>query len=208
MSEQEARARILVFSDYVCPYCYLVERDLDRLRERYAEKLTIDYRAFELRPAPHPTLEPRGEYLLTAWRRSVLPMADRYGMPMQLPSVQPHSSLAFQMTEYARTQDKHLETHIALFRAFFVDDRNIGVLSVLTEIAGELGLDTEELQRHLQTGTYKDEVDRQRIEGIERQISGVPAIFVEPAEEGAFPASGLTGLDIVELERVLLTYVG
>lgn len=112
------------------------------------------------------------------------------------------------MTEYARTQDKHLETHIALFRAFFVDDRNIGELALLMEIAGELGLDTEELQRHLQAGTYKDEVDRQRIEGIERQISGVPAMFVEPAEEGAFPASGLTSVDIVELERVLLTYVG
>ena len=52
MSEPNARARILVWSDYVCPYCYLIERDLDRLREQYADKLIIDYRAFELRPDP------------------------------------------------------------------------------------------------------------------------------------------------------------
>ena len=208
MPEQQARARILVWSDYVCPYCYLVERDLDRLREQYAEKLIIDYRAFELRPAPHPTLEPRGEYLLTAWSRSVYPMAERYGMPIKLPSVQPHSSLAFQMTEYARGQGMTLETHMALFRAFFVEDRNVGALSVLLEIANELGLDTEELQRHLQTGTYKHEVDRQRIEGIERQISGVPALFVEPVDEGAFPASAVIGVDIDGLERFLRKHIG
>jgi predicted DsbA family dithiol-disulfide isomerase len=207
MSEQTARARLLVWSDYVCPYCYLIERDLDRLREQYAEKLIIDYRAFELRPEPHPTLEPRGEYLLTAWRRSVLPMAERYGMPMQLPSVQPRSSLAFQMTEYARTEDKHHAIHIALFRAFFVDDRNIGEPSVLLKIADELGLDIEVLQQHLETQTYKIEVDRQRTEGLERQISGVPAIFVEPVEEGAFPVSGVSGVDSDRLERLLLNYV-
>jgi predicted DsbA family dithiol-disulfide isomerase len=208
MPEQQARARILVWSDYVCPYCYLVERDLDRLREQYAEKLIIDYRAFELRPAPHPTLEPRGEYLLTAWSRSVYPMAERYGMPIKLPSVQPYSSLAFQMTEYAREQGMTLETHIALFGAFFVDDRNIGELAVLLEIANELGLDTEELRQHLQIGTYKHEVDRQRVEGIKRQISGVPALFVEPAEPGAFPASAAIGADIVAVERFLRKHLG
>ena len=208
MSEPNARARILVWSDYVCPYCYLIERDLDRLREQYADKLIIDYRAFELRPAPHATLEPRGDYLLTAWSRSVYPLAERYGMPINLPSVQPHSSLAFQMTEYARGQGRTLETHMALFRAFFVDDRDIGELSELLEIANELGLDTEELQRHLQTGTYKAEVDRQRVEGLERQISGVPAMFVEPVEEGAFPVSGVTGVDINGVEHLLRTHVG
>jgi predicted DsbA family dithiol-disulfide isomerase len=207
MPEQKPRARILVWSDYVCPYCYLVEHDLDHLREQYAEKLIIDYRAFELRPAPHPTLEPRGEYLLTAWSRSVLPMAERYGMPMQLPSVQPYSSLAFQMTEYARGQGMTLETHMALFRAFFVDDRDIGELSVLLEIASELGLATGELQRHLQTGTYKDEVNRQRLEGIERQIAGVPALFVEPVETGAFPVSGVSGVAIDAVERLLNEYI-
>lgn len=208
MSEQPARAHIMVWSDYVCPYCYLLEHDLDRLREQYTNKLIIDYRAFELRPAPAPTLDPRGDYLLSAWRSSVLPMAERYGMPMQLPSVQPHSSLSFQMTEYAREQGMTLETHMALFRAFFVDDRDIGELSVLLEIASELGLDTEELQQHLQTGRYKDEVDRQRAEGLARQVSGVPALFVEPVEEGAFPVSGVTGVDIDGLERILSKHVG
>jgi len=208
MLEQPARARLLVWSDYVCPYCYLLEHDLDRLRKQYAEKLIIDYRAFELRPEPAPTLDPRGDYLLSAWSRSVLPMAERYGMPMQLPSMQPHSSLAFQMTEFARIQGMTLEIHMALFRAFFVDDRDIGKLSVLLEIANELGLNTEELQQHLQTGSYKGEVDRQRAEGLARHVSGVPALFVEPVEEGAFPVSGVTGVDIDGLERILSKHVG
>lgn len=207
MSKQAACARLLIWSDYVCPYCYLVEHDLDRLRDQYGDRLIIDYRAFELRPEPAPTLDPRGEYLLTAWQRSVLPMAQHYDMPMQLPSVQPHSSMAFQMTEYARAQGKYRDAHVALFRAFFVEDRDIGELSVLLEIANELGLDAGEVQRHLETGTYKAEVDRQRIEGIERQISGVPAMFVEPVEKGAFPVSGVSGVDVDGVERLLKEYI-
>lgn len=205
--DSPARARILVWSDYVCPYCYLVERKLDRIREQHGEKVRIEYYAFELRPEPVPTLEPRGEYLLTTWSRSVYPMGEQYGMPIRLPSVQPRSSLAFQMYEYARSLDSHHTVHLALFHAFFVEDRNIGDLSVLLEMGGDLGLDVAALEHHLTTGTYKAEVDQQRKTALARQVTGVPALFLEPAESGAFAASGAVGGDTDWLER-RLTQVG
>lgn len=205
--DPQARARILVWSDYVCPYCYFVERELDRVREQHGDKVIIEYHAFELRPEPVPTLEPRGEYLLTAWSRSIYPMGKRYGMPVQLPSVQPRSALAFQMYEYARSLDSHHRVHLALFHAFFVEDRNIGDLSVLLEIGGTLGLDVKELEHHLTTGTYKAEVDQQRQQGLARQVTGVPALFLEPVEPDAFPASGAVGGNIDWLEQRLTQVV-
>lgn len=201
--ESHALARILVWSDYVCPYCYFAERELDRIRAQHGQKVRIEYYAFELRPEPVPTLEPRGEYLLTAWSRSVYPMGQRYGMPIRLPSVQPRSTLAFQMCEYARSVANHHRTHVALFHAFFVDDRNIGELSVLLGIGKDLGLDVVELEHHLTTGTFKAEVDQQRQTGLARQVTGVPALFLEPVEPGAFPASGAVGGNTDWLQRRL-----
>ncbi len=205
--DPQTRARILVWSDYVCPYCYFVERELDRIREQHGEKVIIEYYPFELRPEPVPTLEPQGEYLLTTWSRSVYPMGKHYGMPIRLPSVQPRSSLAFQMSEYARTLESYHKVHLALFHAFFVEDRNIGDLSVLLEIGETLGLDVAELEHHLTAGTYRAEVDLQRKKGLARQVTGVPALFLEPVEPGAFPASGTVGGNTDWLERRLTQVV-
>ena len=203
----QACARILVWSDYVCPYCYFVERELDRMREQYGEKIIIENYAFELRPEPVPTLEPRGEYLLSTWSRSVYPMGKHYGIPIRLPSVQPRSYLAFQLCEYARSLNGHHRAHLALFHAFFVEDRDIGELSVLLEIGRNLGLDVAKLEHHLTKGTYKAEVDQQHQMGLARQVTGVPALFLEPVESGAFPASGAVGGNTDWLEQRLTRVV-
>ena len=52
--QNDARARITVFSDYICPFCYLEEPDLARVREEYGEAVEVDWRAYELRPDPIP----------------------------------------------------------------------------------------------------------------------------------------------------------
>jgi predicted DsbA family dithiol-disulfide isomerase len=51
------RARITVFSDYVCPFCYLEDPDLRRVKERFGDDVKIEWRAYELRPDPIPTLD-------------------------------------------------------------------------------------------------------------------------------------------------------
>ena len=44
------RVQIDVWSDYVCPFCYLEEPVLERIAEGYGERVRIDWRPFELRP--------------------------------------------------------------------------------------------------------------------------------------------------------------
>lgn len=82
----EKRARITVFSDYVCPFCYLEEPDLSRLREEFGDQVEVDWRAYELRPDPIPTLDPDGDYLHRVWNASVYPMAQSLGMTLRLPT--------------------------------------------------------------------------------------------------------------------------
>ena len=45
---------------------------------------------FELRPEPHATLRPEGDYLQRAWSESVYPIARSMGVPISLPPVSPH----------------------------------------------------------------------------------------------------------------------
>lgn len=67
----------------------------DEIRGKDVE---VEWMPFELRPEPHPSLRPEGDYLQRAWQDSVYPIARQMGVPIQLPPVspQPHSHLAFE----------------------------------------------------------------------------------------------------------------
>src|ERR1043166_7141599 len=111
---------------------------------------------FELRPEPHPTLRPEGDYLRRAWSQSVYPIARRMGVPINLPPVspQPHTHLAFEGYQYAREHGKGNEYNHRVLEAFFVEGQDIGQIDVLTKLAGEVGLDENELGEALRTGKY------------------------------------------------------
>ena len=73
LSLKTAQIRIDVWSDYVCPFCYLEQPVLRRIARQYQGKVVLEWRAFELRPEPVPTLDPDCEYLHAIWNRAVYP---------------------------------------------------------------------------------------------------------------------------------------
>src|ERR671921_1915983 len=126
--------RISVWSDYVCPFCYLELPVLDRIAAEFDGRIEIDWLAFELRPEPAPTLDPNGEYLHEVWTKSVYPMAAERGMTLRLPPVQPRSRKAFEAAEFARSRGRFDPMHRALFRAFFEEGRDLADVDVLLDI--------------------------------------------------------------------------
>lgn len=189
----EKRARITVFSDYVCPFCYLEEPDLARVREEYGDAVEVDWRAYELRPDPIPTLDPDGEYLHRVWNASVYPMANSLGMKLRLPPVQPRSRKALEAAEYAREEGKFDEMHTALFRAFFESGKDIGKEEVLLEVGASVGLDREELRAALGEGWYTEKVIADEELARKLGVASVPTMFVGPAGEPFERAEVITG---------------
>ncbi|BDT60860.1 DSBA oxidoreductase [Massilia varians] len=185
--------RIDVWSDYVCPFCYLELPPIRRLQEQYAGQVDVVWRAFELRPAPKPTLDPDGEYLHTTWNRSVYPMAAERGMRLKLPPVQPRSRLAFEAVAHAREQGHFDAMHEALFRAFFEDGRDIGNPGVLADIAQETGLDRQGVSEALESGRHTAAVhaDQQLAQSL--GVAGVPIMVFRPAGAGWEQAVGVRG---------------
>ena len=174
----DSRVQIAVWSDYLCPFCYLEVPVLNRVRAELDDDVDLDWRAFELRPEPVPTLDPRGEYLRTIWERSVYPMARERGMTLRLPPVQPRSRNALEAAEFARAAGHFDQMHTALFRAFFEEGRDLGDLNVLLETGASAGLDRAALRRALEEGRYTEKVlDDERL-AQHLGITAVPTLLV------------------------------
>lgn len=199
------RLRIDVWSDYVCPFCYLEQPVLKQVASEHGREVNLQWRAFELRPEPLPTLDPDGEYLHAVWNRAVYPMARIRGMKLRLPPVQPRSRRAFEATEFARANGRFDEMHEALFRSFFQEGQDLSSLSVLLQIAATAGLNVEELQLALETERYCPTVLRDEELADELGITGVPTIVL--TRPGAAPNSEgvLSGAAPYELLQGMVT---
>jgi len=170
--------RLDVWSDYVCPFCYLEEPVFAQLRDEFGNDVDVNWQAFELRPEPVPTLDPDGEYLHAVWNASVYPMASERGMNLKLPPVQPRSRRAFELAEFARDKGRFDQTHRALFKAFFEEGKDISDLGVLGEIAEVVGVDPEEAKTAIELGTYQERVVDQQRRATALGIRAVPTILL------------------------------
>lgn len=141
----------------------------------------MEWMPFELRPYPNPTLNPEGDYLQNAWKNNVYPTADRFGVKMVLPRVspQPYTHLAFEGFQYAKDQGKANEYNHEVMKAFFQEEKNIGEIDVLTELAEKIGLNREEFKRSLETHKYK-EAHRAALHHAyeEARITAVPTFII------------------------------
>ncbi len=141
--------------------------------------MEIVWRAFELRPAPVPPLDPRGEYLTRVWRDAVYPMAERLGIPMRLPPVQPRSRRAHEAAKWADAQGRFDDYNAALFRAFFERGEDIGDVEVLINLAAELKLDTASLRLSLERCEHEAQVTSDERAAEELGVTGVPAFIAD-----------------------------
>ncbi|MFL5191159.1 MAG: DsbA family protein [Microvirga sp.] len=189
--------RILVWSDYVCPFCYLERPVLERAQAELGHGVEIDWRSFELRPEPEPTLDPDAEYLHRVWNQSVYPMAQERGMVLKLPPVQPRSRKAHETAEFARQAGRLDAMNNALFKAFFEDGRDLADIEVLIDIGQAVGLDAGELREALTSGRFEQRVIEDQQLARQIGISGVPALIVTAGAQ-AYLVSGAQPYEAVK----------
>ena len=198
------QVQVDVWSDYVCPFCYLEQPVLERIAQEYGERVGIRWRAFELRPDPVPTLKPDGTYLRDIWARAVYPMAKERGMTLRLPPMQPRSRLAHEAALFAATQGLFDAMNTALFRAFFEDGRDIGDLAELVEIGASIGLNAAELRQALEDGFHRQRVLADEELAMKLAISGVPALLIHHENEPLEQATEVSGAQPFEYVRGVL----
>ncbi|QJR30135.1 DsbA family oxidoreductase [Limnobacter profundi] len=170
--------KIQVWTDFVCPFCLLGEAIIEKAIEGL--EVEIEWMPFELRPYPTPTLKPEDEYLPRVWKASVYPMAERLGVPIQLPTVspQPYTRKAFLGLQYAKQQGKGNEYTTTVMKAFFQQNLNIGEDQVLKNILANLGLNPAELDEFVNSPQANAQHDADLQYAKQLGIQAVPSLAV------------------------------
>lgn len=160
-----------------------------------------------MRPDPVPSRDPAGEYLTRVWRDSVYPLAERLGITMRLPPIQPRSRRAHEAAKWAQTQtqfdayndlsraynDLFVAYNAAIFRAFFERGEDISNIDVLVRLARDLNLDYSSLRVALDTKHFEPAVLSDENEAASLGLHAVPAFIANRrfALTGVQPATAL-----------------
>jgi predicted DsbA family dithiol-disulfide isomerase len=206
--DNEMTVKVKVYSDYVCPFCFIAEKPLEDAMK--GKDVEIEWMPYELRPQPQETLRPEGDYLQSTWQSSVYPIAEKFGVSIVLPSVspQPYTHLTFEGYQYAKEHGKGNAYNHRMFQAFFQEEKDIGDIDVLTDLAKEIGLDGDEYKEVLINRTYKEVHQAALNHAVnEANITAVPTFVVgDTVLSGAQNKETLEDVIEKELNKPVLSF--
>lgn len=183
--------KIEIWSDVVCPFCYIGKRHLEQALAQLPElDVDITWKSFELDPnAPvdsdldiYDTLAKkygRDRNWAKQMNDNMVQMASKAGLEYNMDEVRPTNSFnAHQLIHLAKSAGKQDEMKEALLSAYFVEGKHIGKKDVLTDIAQSVGIKEDKAREALRENTYSNNV-MQDVERAHRLgIQGVPFFYI------------------------------
>ncbi|GAA0563772.1 DsbA family protein [Paractinoplanes ferrugineus] len=199
---------IQVWSDVVCPWCYLGKIRLEKAIASFEGDVTVTYRAYQLDPSPVPWPMPikeamaakvggreRAEEMLA----HVTSIAAGDGIRLDYDrAVAANTFDSHRLIAWAAGQERQADMLAALQRAYFVDGADIGSRPILAAVAGSIGLDRDAALAYLKSEAGRDAVDTDLAEARELGITSVPSFVIDGkyAVQGAQePAALLAALE-------------
>ena len=156
---------------------------VEKLKEAFAIETRLVH--FPL----HPETPPEGREMAGFYKqRGIDPEAaharmkglmDAEGLPYGRRTHSYNSRLAQELGKWADTQPGGAALHDALYRAYFVEARNIGDPEILVEIAASVGLPAEEARAVLAERRFKDAVDADWAKSHQYGVTGVPTFVAD-----------------------------
>ena len=174
--------KVTVFSDYICPFCYVGHHRLMRLRDEY--DLKINWCFIEI----HPETSAKGEpvtslaYPSDQWNQlmqNLEAVAREESIAMAEHTFTTNSKDALLLSEAAKTQGRETfyNLHEKLFSAFFVENKNIGDRCILRELAKDSGIDDNIIESAWQDKKYQQRILNNYYEARHHEIQAVPTFI-------------------------------
>lgn len=188
-----AAVRIEIFSDIVCPWCFVGQSRLSAALARRSDiPVEVVWLPFELNPNLPPDGRPRGEYLIERFgdvnrfadaQRQLKEIGEQEGIRFDFAGIQrmPNTRRAHVLMAYARREDAMRQSKLArvLFEAYFSDGLDIGSVDCLVDLAARAGLDRQGAARALENSELFAEVQALESLAARWNVSGVPTFIFD-----------------------------
>jgi predicted DsbA family dithiol-disulfide isomerase len=202
--------KIEVWSDYVCPFCYIGKRRLELALDQFPDKdqVEVEFKSFELDPdSPRKIDQSIHEVLADKYGMSleqakqanqgVGQQAATVGLTFNFDEMKPTNTFdAHRLAKFAKTQGKEAIVSEKLLQAYFTDSKHIGNLETLADIAEESGLNRQEVLNVLNdANAFATDVRQDESLAAQYGVRGVPYFVINQkyAISGAQPTETFIG---------------
>ena len=179
-----------IMSDPICPWCYIGKAHLDRALESEPDHpFAIEWHPFQLNPNMPADGMDRRAYLEGKFGgkdgavRAYAPVVEyavKAGLKINFEAMQrtPNTLNAHRLIHWAGIEGRQTAAVSALFKAYFVEARDIGDAEVLADIADGIEMDASVVTRLLATDEDMDDIRKRDAHSREMGISSVPTFIV------------------------------
>jgi predicted DsbA family dithiol-disulfide isomerase len=173
-------ARVRFYYDVVCPYSYMETHVIEAAED--AGEVEVEWLPFELRPAPRPLLEPRGDHLRVDWTQHVYRRAQAMGVEIHLPRYQPRSTLPLAACLWAGDGGRLRAFKHALYEAFFCEGEDIATDAEIARAAARAGLDPDAAVAAAYSPERITQIREIRAGAEAAGVRGVPSLLTADGE--------------------------
>jgi predicted DsbA family dithiol-disulfide isomerase len=184
----ENKLKIQIWSDVMCPFCYIGKRKLEDALSQFENKdaVEIEWKSFQL----------DANFVATAGETVVDHLAEKYRKDMDWAETMVENvtqnakasglNFHFEKAILANSFHAHRLLHLAkkhhlsneleelLFKAYLTDGKDVNDLSTLKELGLEIGLENNAIEQVLHSNAYAEEVKQDQDEAQSIGVTGVP----------------------------------
>ena len=200
------KMKVEIWSDIVCPFCYIGKRHFEAALKSFenAEDVEIVWKSFQLDPEMPKQQSKQNVYEYLASRKgisveqskamhdNVVKMASNAGLNYDFDkAIVANSFDAHRLIQLAKNQNLGDAAEERLFKAYFIEGKDIADQGTLVNLGKEIGLEESKLKSMLQSDEFSNEVEKDIYESAQVGVTGVPFFVIDErfAVSGAQPVS-------------------
>ena len=203
---------ILFVTDYVCPYCLVAKEALKEAMIETGTEARITWQPMELTMEPEERVDTYNDPVRKGRYQVLVEPCKKLGIDMKLPPnvvPRPYTRLAYEGWHFACDKGLGEKYNDLLYKAYFIDEKDIGDIDVLVSLAESIGLDGAEYRTALENGTYTEK--QRKMSMYAREVirpRGIPAIYIDGEKVTLSDYSVEEMIDILQKKKLVEAKMG
>lgn len=183
--------KIEIWSDVMCPFCYIGKKNFETALEQipYKDNIEVIWKSYQLDSdlsKVEPTeakeyFEKKGYSLeqVEASKVRLNEMGAAYGVTFNQGNIMINTGDAHRLIQFAQTKGLGSEAEEALFKAYFTDNKNVADFDTLAEIATTIGMNKTEVSEMLNSDAFVFDVASDVLDARTIGVTGVPFFVID-----------------------------